>query len=234
MTQRVIVGSLVLLAMVLGGIPGAKGQTSSTGQIVGEVTDPTGAVIPGANVTVREPATGTTRAATANSLGRYTVPLLSPGTYEVTVTLTGFRTFTDTNVAVNAATSTTVNAKLPLGVATQQVIVETGAEMLQTEDSAVGNTVNQTSILALPLVNRNYTQILQLNAGISSSLPNAAGLGTNTVDVNANGGMVTNNQLRNERPGCHQHSEGPDRGGALGGQHLDPQPGRHRGVPGAD
>src|ERR1700733_8139102 len=52
MTQRVIVGSLGLLAMVLGGIPGAKGQTSSTGQIVGEVTDPTGAVIPGANVTV--------------------------------------------------------------------------------------------------------------------------------------------------------------------------------------
>jgi Carboxypeptidase regulatory-like domain/TonB dependent receptor len=193
MTQRVIGGALALLVVLFGGLPRAKGQTSSTGQIVGEVTDPTGAVIPGAKVTVREPATGMTRAADANSVGRYTVPLLSPGTYEVTVTLTGFRTFTDTNVAVNAATSTTVNAQLPLGVATQQVIVATGAEMLQTEDSAIGNTINQTSILALPLVNRNYTQILQLNAGISSSLPNAAGLGTNTVDVNANGGMVTNN-----------------------------------------
>ena len=193
MTRPVMAGALALLVVVLGGIPGAKGQTSSTGQIVGEVTDPTGAVIPGANVTVREPATGMIRAATTNSVGRYTVPLLSPGTYDVNVTATGFRTFTDTNVAVNAATSTTVNAKLPLGVATQQVTVESGAEMLQTEDSAVGNTINQASILTLPLVNRNYTQILQLNTGISSSLPNAAGLGTNTVDVNANGSMVTNN-----------------------------------------
>jgi hypothetical protein len=193
MSRQVTLGILFLLMVLLGGTPGAKGQTSSTGQIVGEATDPTGAVIPGAKVTVREPATGTTRAATTNSVGRYTVPLLSPGNYEVTVTSTGFRTFTDINVAVNAATSTTVNAKLPLGVATQQVTVESGAEMLQTEDSAVGNTVNQTSILALPLVNRNYTQILQLNAGISSSLPNAAGLGTNTVDVNANGGRVTDN-----------------------------------------
>ena len=193
MTRRVIVGALALLVVVLGGIPSAKGQTSSTGQIVGAVTDPTGAAVPGAKVTVRQPATGTTRVATSNSVGRYTVPLLSPGTYEVTVISTGFRTFTDTNVAVDAATSTTVNAKLPLGVATQQVTVESGAEMLQTEDAAVGSTVNQVSILALPLVNRNYTQILQLNTGISSSLPNAAGLGTNTVDVNANGGRATDN-----------------------------------------
>ncbi|MGH9604305.1 MAG: carboxypeptidase regulatory-like domain-containing protein [Terracidiphilus sp.] len=193
MTRRVNVGVLFLLVMLLGAIPGANGQTSSTGQIAGVVTDPSGAVIPGAKVTVREPATGMTRAATANAVGRYTVPLLSAGTYEVTVTANGFRTFTDTNIAVDAATSTTVNAKLIVGAATQQVIVESGAEMLQTEDSAVGNTVDQTAILDLPLVNRNYTQILQLNTGIASSLPNAAGLGTNTVDVNANGGMATDN-----------------------------------------
>lgn len=193
MTRRVTVGVLFLLVVLSGGFPGAEGQTSSTGQIVGEVTDPSGAVLLGANVTVREPATGTTRAVTTNSVGRYTVPLLPPGIYEVTVALTKFRTFTDTDVAVSAATSTTVNAKLMLGVATQQVIVESGAEMLQTENSAVGNTINQKAILALPLVNRNYTQILQLNTGISSSLPDAANLGTNTVDVNANGSLATAN-----------------------------------------
>jgi hypothetical protein len=193
MFRRVTLGMFILLVMLLAGIPNAKGQTSSTGQIVGEVTDPTGAVIHGATVIVSEPSTGTTRTAISNSVGRYTVPLLPPGTYEVKVTAPGFQTFTDTNIAVNAATSTTVNAKLPVGQATQQITVESGAEMLQTEDAAVGNTISQTSILALPLVNRNYTQILQMNAGISSSLPDAADLGTNTVDVNANGGMVSNN-----------------------------------------
>ncbi|MGH9486501.1 MAG: TonB-dependent receptor domain-containing protein [Terriglobales bacterium] len=168
-------------------------QTAGTGQIVGRVTDPSGAVIPGAQATVRNLATGAIRHAQSNAVGAYAVPLLPPGNYEVTVTAHGFKTMINKSVAVPAATTTNVNAALQVGQAAQTVTVEAGANMLKTETSANGGTINQSTIVSLPLVNRNYTQILQLNPGVASPLPNAAGLGNNTVDINANGGRATDN-----------------------------------------
>ncbi len=94
---------------------------------------------------------------------------------------------------VHAATSTTVNLQLSVGTAEQRVTVEAAGEMLQTESGALGETTDQTTVTALPLTNRNYTEILQLNPGIASSLPNAASLGKGTVDVNVNGGRVSDN-----------------------------------------
>ncbi len=160
---------------------------------MGRVTDPSGAVIPGAQATVRNLATGAIRHAQSNAVGAYAVPLLPPGNYEVTVTAHGFKTMINKSVAVPAATTTNVNAALQVGQAAQTVTVEAGANMLKTETSANGGTINQSTIVSLPLVNRNYTQILQLNPGVASPLPNAAGLGNNTVDINANGGRATDN-----------------------------------------
>jgi hypothetical protein len=172
----------------------STGQTASTGQLVGNVVDPSGAAIPHAAVTVTETATGTTRKAASDSQGHYVVPLLPPGTYSVTVEGTGgFASRTATGIIVPAATSTTLNLQLSVGSAAENVMVQASSEMLQTEDAALGGTTNALTVTALPLTNRNYTEILQLNPGTASALPNAATVGKGTVDFNVNGARVSDN-----------------------------------------
>lgn len=185
--------ALFLLATLCGGLPKAYGQTASTGQLVGDITDPSGAAIPKALISVKDAATGENRAVTSDRVGHYVVPLLPPGNYTVSGALTGFSTQTASDVTVHAATSTTVNLQLAVGSSEQTVNVVAQTEMLQTENGANGGTTDRLTVTALPLTSRNYTEILQLNPGIASALPNAATLGKGTVDVNVNGARVSDN-----------------------------------------
>src|SRR5579871_2306290 len=107
----------------------AYAQTASTGQLVGEVTDPSGGAIPSASVTAKENATGATRTVTTDRVGHYVVPLLPPGGYSLTATASGFATTAANNITVPAATSTTVNLQLAVGTAQQTVTVQSNAEM---------------------------------------------------------------------------------------------------------
>jgi hypothetical protein len=190
---RVSAGVVLLLTVLCGGIPRAHGQTASTGELLGDISDPSGATIPRATVTVKETATGESRTVTGDRVGHYVVPLLPPGTYSVSATVTGFASQTASGITVHAATSTTVNLHLSVGTAEQTVTVEARGEMLQTENAANGQTTDQTTVATLPLTSRNFTEILQLNPGVASSLPNAASLGKGTVDVNVNGSRVSDN-----------------------------------------
>ncbi|HXR97956.1 MAG TPA: TonB-dependent receptor [Terriglobales bacterium] len=190
---RPILFALLALTLCL---PALAWQTASTGQIVGNVVDPSGAAIPGATLTVTERTTGTARTVSANGSGHYVAPLLPPGSYTITVRATGFAPRTAGNITVPAATTTTVNLQLSLGANQQQVTVESGAELLQTENAANGSTTDQMMVTALPLTARNYTEILQLAPGVASSLPNAASLGKGTVDVNVNGARVSDNSYQ--------------------------------------
>jgi hypothetical protein len=192
MTLRILsVWTIILLA-----IAPAFSQTATTGQIVGEVRDNTNAVIPGVTVEARGVENGIKRTVLTNKLGAYTLPLLPPGTYEVTVVGSGFKAEVFSNIAVLAVTPTTVNAVLQMGAVTQQVNVQADSEILQTENSSNGTTVNQVTVTSLPTTNRNFTQITQLSPGVSSSLPNAATLGLNDMDVNVNGTRSSDNEYQ--------------------------------------
>ncbi len=193
--NRIHVAASVLMALAAlsGGIPKAHAQTSSTGQLVGDISDPSGAAIPKAGVTIKETATGETRNVVTDHVGHYVVPLLPPGTYSVRASATGFASGMASNIIVPAATSTTVNLQLSVGTSEQTIQVESTAEMLQTENSALGQTTDTTTVTSLPLTSRNFTEILQLNPGVASPLPNAASLGKGTVDVNVNGARVSDN-----------------------------------------
>ena len=122
--------------------------------------------------------------------------LLPPGNYQVTVEAAGFKTTNDQNAVVQVATTTTLNFVLEIGQSTQQVTVEANAEVLQTQESTNGDTTTGKTVIGLPLTNRNYTQILGLNPGVASPVPNAANLGKNNVDVNVNGGRVMDNSYQ--------------------------------------
>jgi hypothetical protein len=171
-------------------------QTSGTGQIIGTVSDQTNAVVASASVTVTSDASGAARKATANETGVYAVPLLNPGMYSVTVAVPGFKRETRTRVEVQVATTTTVNVTLEVGQAEESVTVDAQVELLQTEAAANGGTVDGRTVTDLPLTNRNYTQILALNPGVSGQVPNAVTLGRNNVDVNVNGTRVMDNSYQ--------------------------------------
>ncbi len=195
--SRLVVYLTLLMAFVLfGSASPVKGQTAATGQIVGTITDPSKASVAQATVTVTNEATGVARTVKTSAEGDYVVPLLPPGTYSVTVEAPGFKTQTSPGILVQVASTATVNIRLQLGGSTERVVVEAAAEILQTESAANGGVVNDKTVPALPLSSRNYTQILDLSPGVSGSVPNAASLGKNSVDVFVNGGRIMDNSYQ--------------------------------------
>lgn len=172
------------------------GQSAATGQIAGNVTDPSKAVLPQATVTATNEATSSTRSVKTNGDGDYAIPLLPPGNYSVTVEASGFRKQTFPHVLVEVASTATVNVRLQVGGASETVSIEAGVELLQTESATNGGLVDDKTVPALPLSSRNYTQILDLSPGVSGSVPNAGSLGKNSVDVFVNGGRIMDNSYQ--------------------------------------
>lgn len=155
-------------------------QNASTGAITGSVKDPSGALVPNAKVTVISHATGDQRTAVSGHEGSFIVPLLPPGVYTVNVSATGFKVLSVGDVKVNVTETVTVPIDLEVGATNQTVVVSSSALMIQTESAELGRTTNTQAIETLPLVTRNYTQIIGLNPGVSAEVTNASALGRGT------------------------------------------------------
>ncbi|MGA2329509.1 MAG: TonB-dependent receptor [Bryobacteraceae bacterium] len=113
------------------------------GQIVGRVTDTSGAVVPRAKVEVTNPATGVKAQTETNAEGLYTIPYLQYGSYRLTITAQGFAPYTFSGVEIATATTTTVNATLELAAVTDQVTVQASAIVLEANTSTVGTAVEE-------------------------------------------------------------------------------------------
>src|SRR5664279_1112571 len=163
--------SAILVVSTVSGIMWA--QTASTGTVLGLVTDPTGAVVPGATVELEDAATKAVRSVTTNAAGRYVFVALSPGTYSIRAAAKGFQQAEVTSVVVEVTKSNTINLQLSIGEARQtiEVTAAPGAE-LQTLDSTVGATVGGDTLMELPSLNRNVTGLLSLQA---ASMPQQGG-----------------------------------------------------------
>jgi hypothetical protein len=148
-------------------------QTASTGTVLGLVSDPGGAVVPGAAVEIEDAATKVVRTAATNSAGRYVFVALPPGTYAVRANATGFRQAAVPAVVVEVTKSYTINLQLEIGESRQTIEVSAtpGAE-LQTLDSTVGSTLGGQDLMMLPSLQRNVTGMLTLQAG---SMPQQGG-----------------------------------------------------------
>src|SRR6266496_1937753 len=125
------------------------------GQFTGVITDPTGAAIGGAKVTVTNKATNLSLSATTNGGGIYLIRELPPGLYDISVQASGFRSFSNKAVTVNAGTTTRVDAKMLVGQAQEIVEVTGEAALVNTDDSKLASTVTSTQIQNLPLNGRN-------------------------------------------------------------------------------
>ncbi len=190
--QHVAVSAMFFLLL----ISPASGQTPGTGAISGVVYDPSNRVIENAAVLVVNDATQVSRSVTTTSEGLFRVPLLLPGAYTITVKAHGFVESISHSIRVTVSETSSINVSLAVAGAPSTVQVQSAAETAQLETSTLGSVVDETAIRALPLSNRNYTQILGLTPGVVVDLPNAANLGLGTQNVASNGATPTNNNLQ--------------------------------------
>ena len=162
-------------------------QSAGTGALTGTVTDPTGGVVPGAQVTLISTDTNQTRTAATGIDGSYRFALLPPGTYRVRFSATGFKTAEVSSMNVSVTETPVLDRALEVGLQSDQVTVEAQTETLQAATSTLGSTVGTRTVTALPLSSRNYTQILALSAGTNTGANNATALGKGTQNMSVNG-----------------------------------------------
>ena len=139
--------------------------TTAAGAIQGTISDPKGAILPGAAITVTNLATGAKKALISDSAGFYNVASLVPGQYMVTVTDAGFARIT-TTLTVQIGTTTNGDLRLKLGAATEEVVVSSEAVEVNTIQSTVQNVLTEEQIDNLPVSGRNFLDLSQLEPGV--------------------------------------------------------------------
>jgi hypothetical protein len=188
--RLLLASALVLLAIA------AMGQTPGTGAISGTVYDSAGRLLVNAGVVAVEQTTQMTRSATTGAEGGFRIPLLPPGMWTVTVSATGFEASRPLTVSVTVSAVSSVRVVLAPASVNTTVQVSARQQSAELETSALGGVVDETAIQALPLANRNYTQILGLSPGVVVDLPNAAQLGSGTENVASDGAIPLANNIQ--------------------------------------
>jgi hypothetical protein len=166
-----------------------------TGTISGVVSDPTGAVVPQATVTITNTETGLVRTVTTNEIGEYTAPDLPNGNYRITVKQASFKETVASNVELHVASTALVNIQLQMGNTTEQVMVEANAIQVQIDSAQLGEIVLAGQVSDLPLNGRNFVALTQLQPGVAAARTfNAVGKGlSGGVDFGVNGNSMSNN-----------------------------------------
>jgi len=137
------------------------------GSISGLVTDPSGAIIPGAKVTLLNHATGVEQRSVTTAAGLYTFVSVNPGVYQVTASLKGFERVAQDNVKVTVDQVTTVNIALRVGSVNEVVTVSEAVDLVETSNSTVGQLISSETIDRVPLLTRNVFELVQLSAGVT-------------------------------------------------------------------
>jgi hypothetical protein len=199
MNRRYLQGLLVVF--VLGffqflRIAPTSAQTVTTGAITGTVTDPSGSLIAGALITATDKGTGEKRSAETGASGIYRFSLLPPGQYQLEFTAAGFKKAVPAEVSVIVTEISTVNIQMVLGEAIDTVEVTTSAQLVQSENAALGTVVDSRAITELPLSTRNFTQVLTMSTGVVADVSSAANLGNGTQDFYVNGSSNTSNNFQ--------------------------------------
>lgn len=191
---KTILWHIVLLVNVVF-LAAALHAQVDTGTVGGSVHDSSGAVIPGAKVTLTNQAQGTSNTTTTNSSGAYQFPDVRVGIYTVTVDATGFSSVSRTNVSVSVQQHFVADFQLQPGMVTQRVEVTATAAQLQTQDASRGIVVQAQTINNLPLNGRNYTFLAQLEPGVVQAQQDTRGMAS-SGSFSANGqNSFSNNYL---------------------------------------
>jgi hypothetical protein len=171
-----------------------------TGHIDGTVTDPTGAAVPGAEITVTAVATHLVSKTTTNEKGEWTVAQLEGATYQVTVSKPGFKVANFSNVQLAAGSSEVVLTKLEVGQATETVTVTGGAEIVDATSAALTSTLTDRQVTELPFATRNAVELMVTQPGTSTPTnPRSStinGLPKGAINITIDGINTQDNELK--------------------------------------
>lgn len=183
----------VLIGLLWVCTPVALSQSTTQGTILGTVTDPSGGIVPGATVLVRNVDTGIVRESLSSELGTYRVDLLRPGLYEVTVELLGFRRTEMSQVELRVGQTLRVDVRLQIGEVTDSVVVSDSITGLQSESSQLGEVVDSIQIANLPLNGREFLQLAALVPGAESGNPKRGTVLSKGISVGFSGARAQYN-----------------------------------------
>src|SRR6266852_1098699 len=207
---------LVISVFALCSLP-VHDQTANTGAIAGSVSDPSGALVAGAAVVINREATGEERDLTTNAEGIFSVPFLTPGNYDLTVRAPGFKPLVLKSVLVQITEVSRLKIQLTISSAKEQITVSAKPPLLQTENATLGRVIGQQTIVDLPLVNRNFTEILGLTAGINTDVVDATQLGAGSQEIRANGARSGDNNFMLNGVDANSYSSNMTEVTAFGG-----------------
>ena len=153
------------------------GQTTSTGALAGVSLDPSGAELPGVLLRLSNQETSHTKSAISDAHGRFSFLLLPPGTYQLQASKTDFDSRNLTELHISLTETLRLELRLQLAAHVERAMVSSQPVMVQTDSAALGRVVNESSVSDLPLVTRNFAQIIGLSPGVAVGVYNAGELG---------------------------------------------------------
>src|SRR5258708_2077928 len=162
---RLFCALALVTAILTALVPSSALAQSSNGSISGNVTDDTGAALPGVTVTATNIATGVSRSVVSNSAGHFELALLPPGTYRLGSELAGFQALKFDKIAVNVGSDTALNMKMKAGVA-ESLTVTAAAPLVETTKSAISSVVSDLAITNLPTNGRNFIDFVLTTPGV--------------------------------------------------------------------
>jgi hypothetical protein len=194
MNRRFLGAPTVAGALVFGVIlccaVGLHAQAVAVAEIDGVVTDASGKVVPGAQITATETDKHLIRETTSNGEGRYSLPDLPIGPYLLEVKSPGFKDFKQTGITLRTAQSTEIDVQLTIGAVTESVEVVANASMVETKDSAIGQVMDQRKVEELPLNGRNSVSFITLVGGATTATPPGGDL-TGSKNIQGSQGSIT-------------------------------------------
>lgn len=192
---------LALFALLTIGSVNAIAQGITTTSLSGAVIDQTGSVVAGAEILIKNEATGAEFRTSSASNGTFSVPSLTPGTYTVTVVARGFKQAVVRGVKLDTGIPGSVNATLEVGATTDSVVIQGGGEVLQTQSAAISTTITGRQITDLPFTSRNVTDLLLYLPGTTTpGRPRSStfnGLPQGAINMTLDGVSIQDNGARN-------------------------------------
>ncbi|HZB46385.1 MAG TPA: carboxypeptidase-like regulatory domain-containing protein [Pyrinomonadaceae bacterium] len=189
--------ALALLAVLCFAAGAARAQSTPTGTLTGVVADVNGAAVPNANVTAKNRDTALARSVTSDGEGRWTIPALPAGTYDVTYEAGGFKKLVSQAVAVEASVPRTLDARLEVGDIAGEVVTVTGESVaVTTPDTAtLSRQISAEQLVAVPTSTRSFTQLLNTEAGVSADLAPVSTNSNGNQSPSVNGTRTTSTSL---------------------------------------
>src|SRR5712691_5066238 len=167
MLHRVAISVVVILAIAILSTSPAYAQVSGA-TLSGTITDPSGAAIAGAKVSVTNKATGVSRDVTTDTAGLYSAPNLLPGPYEVAASASGFSTTKQADLTLTVGAQQVLNLSLKIGEASQTVVVTEAAPLVQLGSSTLSAQIESKEIVELPLNGRDWASLATLSPGVKA------------------------------------------------------------------